>query len=74
MTDFTPGSFEFCPDGENWVMKIENTGNGPVIKFNTDDYPDSLPNDFAKAVCEILCQQEVFLGWLKEKNLMNKEF
>ncbi len=47
----------FCID-DKWVMKIERDKEGASIKFNTEDHPNCMANDFAKAVCDILCQSE----------------
>ncbi len=46
-----PSEIVFCADAGKWVMKIVRDKG---ILFNRDQYPDAQPDDFAKAVIEIL--------------------
>ena len=52
----------FFVDDEKWVMKIVRNDNGCQVLFNTEEYPNCLPDDFAKAIAHVLCQS----GWLDE--------
>ena len=56
--DLGPRSITFHPSGQqkDWIMKIEKTENGAVIKFNREDYPNCMEDAFAEAVCGILCR------------------
>ena len=45
-----PHCITFCPDGENWAMEIRNDG----IFFNIEGFPEWQPDDFAKAIIELL--------------------
>lgn len=47
---------EFSNDKDKWIMKISKEGK---ITFNTAGYPESKPDDFAKAVIEILENSQV---------------
>lgn len=42
-----------CVDSDKWIIKIGRDG----FKFNRIDYPDALPDDFAKAFVDILEKQ-----------------
>lgn len=44
------GDIVFQNDENNWVMSINDQG----IKFNRDKWPDASPDEFAKAVIQIL--------------------
>jgi hypothetical protein len=59
-------SIIFMPDGKNWVMRIDKTENGPLIRFNTEDYPNCVPEDFAVAVVKILCSVGAIKSFLQE--------
>lgn len=55
-----------CVDNDKWILKINPDG----IFFNHDDYPNALPNDFAKAFIEILEKEYVVTFTKREKNNM----
>jgi hypothetical protein len=66
-------SMVFSPaDNMPWVMKILKEKSDVSIQFNTKEYPDLMPNDFAKAVCEILCKtgymDEIYEAVKKQKD------
>ncbi len=54
--DPSPSDITFYRDVDAWIMKIERTEKGSMIRFNTEDHPNCMPEDFARAVCEILCR------------------
>ena len=58
-----PSVIEFIlEEGKPWLMRLEGNSGSPLIKFNTEEYPDCLPDDFAKAVVGILCR----VGYISE--------
>ena len=57
---------EFFADDDKWVMRIIQKENGPLIEFNTEEYPNALPDDFAEAVAKILCTSEYLDIYYKE--------
>ncbi len=44
----------FSADCRTWVMKLVKEEGRVRILFNREDYPNAAPDDFAKAVVEIL--------------------
>jgi hypothetical protein len=59
-------SITFMADKDNWIMRIDKTENGPLIRFNTEDYPNCMPDDFALAVVKILCSVGAIKSFLQE--------
>ena len=61
--------FEFIPDTDKpWFMKITCESGSPIIKFNTEAYPDCIPSDFAKAVVELLSKDGYIPKCLEEND------
>jgi len=42
------------PTDAKWIMQIVNEKGIRKINFNTEDFPDLAPNDFAKEVIKIM--------------------
>lgn len=57
------GEFKFYADSDNWFLKI-NRDQG--IVFNREKYPNSTPDDFAKAFMDIL--EKEFTVKFEKKN------
>lgn len=55
----------FCMDNHDWIMKITDNG----IFFNREKFTDFFPDDFAKAVIEILENGEYVMK--KNNNIIN---
>ncbi len=49
-----PSCMTFTSNGKDWIMKLEKRDGVTRILFNRQDYPDACPDDFAKAVVDIL--------------------
>lgn len=61
-----PSEIIFRVDKDHWIMSIKATDNGPLIKFNTEQYPNCAADDFAIAVIQVLSQVGAIRSFLKE--------
>ena len=61
-----PTEINFLVDTGKWIMKIKKTETGPQILFNTQEYPNALPDDFAIAVVKVLCTSGSIKSFLQE--------
>lgn len=54
--------------GQDWIMRITQTDQGPIVEFNTQKYPNALPDDFAKAFGEIVMKAGYLDQFMKGKS------
>jgi hypothetical protein len=55
ITENTDSKIIFCVDKGKWLIEISKDG----FKFNRQDYPNAMPDDFAKTFVDILEKQFV---------------
>jgi len=61
-----PSSIVFAVDTGKWIMRIDKTENGPIIRFNTAGYPNATPDDFSLAIIKVLCKRDAIMSFIKE--------
>lgn len=66
LNDEHTGLLQFVNKDGKWLMQIDTIQNR--ISFNEQDFPAMLPNDFARAIVEILTTNEIFHPFGKKTN------